>query len=57
MYFESNGKILLSAEYLVLKGARALALPAKLTQELYVEETNSDYIHWLSLDKNKNSWY
>ena len=57
MYFESNGKILLSAEYLVMDGAKALAFPSKLTQELHIEDTKSNFIHWISLDENKNIWY
>ncbi len=35
--FRSNGKLLLTAEYLVLDGARAIALPTKLGQSLTVE--------------------
>tara|TARA_X000001036_G_scaffold257466_1_gene239430 strand:+ start:1351 stop:2259 length:909 start_codon:yes stop_codon:yes gene_type:complete len=57
MYFESNGKILLSAEYLVMDGAKAIAFPSKFTQELYIEKINSNFIHWISLDKNENIWY
>ena len=57
MYFESNGKVLLTAEYLVMDGAKALAFPSKLTQELYIEDTKSNFIHWISLDENKNVWY
>lgn len=34
--FASNGKLLLTGEYLVLKGAKALALPLKLQQTLTV---------------------
>ena len=34
MLFKSNGKILLSSEYLVMDGAKSIALPAKLTQDL-----------------------
>lgn len=35
----SAGKLLLTSEYMVLDGALALAIPTKLGQELYVEET------------------
>ena len=35
MLFKSNGKILLCSEYLVLEGAKAIALPSKLTQDLH----------------------
>ena len=37
----SNGKFLLTGEYLVLKGALAMALPLKLGQSLEVEELDS----------------
>ena len=39
--FNSRGKFLLTGEYLVLKGASALALPLKLGQSLDVEELDS----------------
>ena len=57
MIFESNGKILLTSEYLVLDGAISLALPSKLTQELFVEEIDADYLHWVSYDNKKSIWY
>jgi len=57
MIFESNGKILLTSEYLVLDGAISLALPSKLTQELFVEKIDADYLHWVSYDNNKSIWY
>lgn len=40
--FYSNGKLLLSGEYLVLKGAEALALPVKFGQEMTVSAHESD---------------
>jgi mevalonate kinase len=47
--FYSRGKLLLSGEYLVLKGAKALALPLKFGQELRVEEClEIDGIYWKS---------
>ena len=36
--FYSNGKLLLTAEYLVLDGAKALALPTKFGQDLEVKK-------------------
>ena len=35
--FYSNGKLLISGEYLVLKGATSLAIPVRLGQELHVD--------------------
>jgi mevalonate kinase len=55
--FRSNGKLLLTAEYLVLDGAKALALPTKLGQSLSIEETNSKSIIWRSYDENNNLWF
>ena len=48
MNFKSNGKFLLTGEYLVLKGAMALALPLKFGQSLDVEtlDKNENLIHW-----------
>ena len=57
MIFESNGKILLTSEYLVLDGAISLALPSNLTQELFVEEIDDDYLHWVGYDNDKSIWY
>lgn len=44
----ANGKFLLSGEYLVLQGARALALPLNLGQSLEVTTINdvNGMIHW-----------
>ena len=39
--YHSHGKFLLTGEYLVLKGALALALPLKLGQSLEIEELDS----------------
>ena len=46
--FHANGKFLLSGEYLVLQGARALALPLKLGQSLQVKtiDIQEGMIHW-----------
>ncbi len=57
MKFKSNGKLLITSEYLVMKGAMALAMPAKLGQELNVTSTNTDFIYWKSLDNDNQIWY
>jgi len=44
----ANGKLLISGEYLVLAGARALALPLKFGQELQVIENPDPVIRWIS---------
>ena len=44
MRFRSNGKLLLTGEYLVLHGAVALALPTKLGQTLAVETVSDSHL-------------
>ena len=56
--FYSNGKLLITGEYLVLDGARSLAIPTKFGQFLIVEEIeNSNCIHWKSIDKEGTIWF
>jgi len=55
--FYSNGKLLITAEYLVLDGALALALPTKFGQDLVVEETNNQEINWTSFDQDGSIWF
>ena len=58
MKYKSNGKILLTSEYLVLDGALALALPSKLSQNLEVKYTeNENEINWISYDFNGEIWF
>lgn len=54
--FRSNGKLLLTAEYAVLDGALALALPSRYGQSLSISETQED-VHWTSFDENNNIWF
>lgn len=54
--FYSNGKLLLTGEYLVLDGAQALAIPTQRGQALTVEKTTQKGIHWKSLDCKGNIW-
>ena len=56
MNFFANGKLLLTGEYAVLRGACALALPTKFGQHLTVEENNSNFINWKSLDHKNKVW-
>ena len=44
--YHSHGKFLLTSEYLVLKGALALAIPLKLGQTLAVETVCTLSLHW-----------
>ena len=53
--FISNGKFLITGEYLVLKGATALAVPLKFGQSLEViPDTNNDFhLRWKAMVKNE----
>ena len=45
--YRANGKLLLTGEYLVLHGAKAIALPLKVGQQLIVSEANtSESLVW-----------
>ncbi len=55
--FYSNGKLLITGEYLVLDGARAFALPTKFGQKLYIEDALGHGIHWKSLDSDGSIWF
>ncbi len=55
--FYSNGKLLLTAEYLVLDGAKSLAIPTKFGQNLIVEKTDQPKIIWHSFDVKNNIWF
>ncbi|WP_066221588.1 GYDIA family GHMP kinase [Formosa haliotis] len=54
--FYSNGKLLISAEYLVLNGAEALALPSKFGQSLSVESISEPLLTWQSYNNNNECW-
>ena len=54
--FNSNGKLLLSGEYLVLKGAKSLSIPTRFSQTLEVSNNSSGKIKWESYDQNKKIW-
>ena len=55
--FYSNGKLLLTGEYLVLDGARALALPTKMGQNLQVVTHDKPTISWKSFDADGTIWF
>jgi mevalonate kinase len=55
--YRANGKLLLTGEYLVLCGAKAIALPLKVGQQLMVtEENSSGSIHWQAI-YDKKAWF
>ena len=55
--FYSNGKLLITGEYVVLDGAKALALPTKFGQDLVIEEGKNHEIHWTSYDHDGSFWF
>ena len=52
-----NAKLLLTAEYLVLNGASALAVPLKFGQRLQVIENESGFISWNSIASDGSVWF
>ena len=55
--FHSNGKLLISGEYLVLDGALSLALPCKYGQSLIFNEESNGTLEWISKDVNDKIWF
>lgn len=55
--FHSNGKLLLTGEYVVLDGATALAIPTKYGQSLEVSVSEKEGIQWKSFDENGTVWF
>lgn len=55
--FYSNGKLLISGEYVVLDGATALAVPTSYGQSLTVEELDQkEGVRWKSYDHSGKAW-
>ena len=57
MNFYSNGKLLLTGEYLVLDGAKALALPTKFGQDLVEEKIKEPQLIWGSFTHTGECWF
>jgi mevalonate kinase len=55
--FYSNGKLLITGEYVVLDGAQAFALPTQYGQNLIIEDAENNTIHWTSYDCDKSIWF
>lgn len=55
--FYAHGKLLLSGEYFVMDGAKALAIPTKFGQHFEVRSTegNNGYLFWNSFDELGNN--
>ena len=55
--FYSNGKLLITGEYVVLDGGKSLALPTKFGQYLNVESGANNQIEWKSYDSDNSIWF
>jgi len=55
--YYSNGKLLITGEYLVLDGAKSLALPTKFGQYLNISSGSLGQIHWTSFDYDQSLWF
>lgn len=55
--FYSNGKLLITGEYVVLDGAKALAIPTKPGQSLTVTPIQENILAWESYDHKNELWF
>lgn len=55
--YRSNGKLLITGEYVVLDGAKALALPTKYGQSLSIEKNDTNTISWKSYNELGEVWF
>ena len=58
-YYYGHGKLLLTGEYFVLDGAKAIALPTKLGQRMHVNyrPSNNPKLYWKSYDQESKEWF
>ncbi|MBK8658227.1 MAG: GHMP kinase [Bacteroidetes bacterium] len=56
--FYGHGKLLLTAEYFVLDGAKALALPTQLGQHLRLQNLSgsNNLLYWVALNNKRQPW-
>jgi len=52
-----NAKLLITGEYLVLNGAKALAVPLCFGQRLEVYNNNQGFISWSSISFDEKEWF
>lgn len=55
--FYSNGKLLLTGEYVVLDGAISLAVPTKFGQDLIIEPIKEQQLIWASFTNTGECWF
>lgn len=56
MTYQSRGKLLITGEYLVLKGAKSLAVPLNFQQTLKTEKSENPGFNWVSNQKGE-TWF
>ena len=56
MDYYSCGKLLITAEYLVLKGAKGLAMPTKYGQKMSIKKNRKNYIVWEAYTCDNEKW-
>lgn len=58
-FYYGHGKLLLTGEYFVLDGAKAIALPTKLGQRMHVRyrPSNDPKLYWKSYDVDNKCWF
>lgn len=57
MRFYSNGKLLITGEYVILDGAVSLAAPSLLGQSLEIINNESKHIKWFSKNSDGRVWF
>jgi len=57
MKFYSNGKLLITGEYVILDGALSLAVPSLLGQSLEIINNESKHINWYSKNSDGSVWF
>jgi len=55
--FYSHGKLLISSEYAVLDGAKALALPTRFGQSLTITKGPDKGLNWKSFSEKNELWF
>lgn len=55
--YRSNGKLLLTGEYVVLDGAISLAVPTQYGQSLTIKPIETQRLYWKSFDNAGNVWF
>ena len=56
LVFKSHGKLLITGEYFVLKGAQSLCIPTKFSQTLKIEKLKENILIWRSFDYKNKIW-